>query len=235
MKALALLLYISTVLADPLGPSPTKRETNFDRIRRGLPPFPPRTERNQNLKQCTPDSQAQPAPPSPGYIKVTGSNTAVGYLAPASAGYYAPVPARSGAQLFTLPSTSAFRRAINIGIASPPDAGQPYLGGAGVAVTGGYDLGFGSPNYANVIYTASHTPGRPADTPPLESQIWTLSCTLQITAQWTNSDGSMEPTTFVAVAPGTSANRIVLTADATRFEQSQAPGGVPVVLTWEPL
>jgi len=179
-------------------------------MRRGLPLAPPH-RRNSDVARRSPVSPS-PYPPLKNTIGTIAvfktDNTLLGYISHAYDGVdsFVTTSDPTKAQLFQLPSTTPYYGAFDIITSSPEiDSVHPYLG----AGAGPYAdvLGTGSAGYA--IFTG--TTHVPANSPPstsgssskgtsdpaIESQIWSIDGnTLELTAQWTNPDGS-QPTTIL--------------------------------------
>ncbi|KAJ7510358.1 hypothetical protein B0H11DRAFT_1958633 [Mycena galericulata] len=188
-----------------------KRETNFERLRRGLPPLPPKRRSPTNKPGPRPSQQAcAPLSRSSGYIAlIKADGTAAGYISKAldSQNSYGLSASRSDALKVEFPSSSPFHGPINIRAMNGPDARHPYLGA--VAGGGGFQFGQGQVGYAYLAGTgaspAHSPPSSNAGTSlqslgyngPSESQIWTVNCkTLGLSPQWTNTDSTQPPTTI---------------------------------------
>ncbi|KAJ7039563.1 hypothetical protein C8F04DRAFT_1085704 [Mycena alexandri] len=197
-----------------LSPSPVersslmKKETNAERLRRGLSPLPP-TRRDK----LNPRPSPQPCGPlssSWGYIAVTESDGGfIGYIRQTfnAQQVYTVTTSKSSALEVTLPSTSPYSGPFNILAVNGQDKRHPYLGAVGGE--SGYHFSHGHSGSAYL----SGTGASPANSPPsssagtsmqsigykgpAESQIWSMDCkTKVITAQWTNTDSSQPETTI---------------------------------------
>ncbi|KAJ7454808.1 hypothetical protein FB451DRAFT_654716 [Mycena latifolia] len=209
------------VLPNPVGRSTdarsangvlAKKETNFERMRRGLPPLPPVRKHPLGSKPKPRPSQSPCAPlfSTLGYIKLTKSDgTSAGYISKIFDGqnsYTVTASVHSALQV-KLPSPSPFGGPFNILAFNGPDPVHPYLGAVGGS--SGYYFAHGQLGSAYLAGTgasaANSPPSSSAGTSlqtlgynaPGESQIWSMDCkTRGISAQWTNSDSSHPPTTI---------------------------------------
>ncbi|KAJ7703687.1 hypothetical protein B0H17DRAFT_1040881 [Mycena rosella] len=256
---LAALLHITLIIPSILcavasdGPTRTdrglqaqpKKDTNADRLRRGLGPLPP-TRRDR--KKLSP--RASPLPCARlsnniGTIQVRrlSDGEKLGYLSDRFNGHNAyTVHRRPRAALHVaVPPIAPFGLAINLIAANPPDAGHPYVG----AVSNGQgNLGAGE---VAVAYL-SGTSAVHGSSPPLssagtslilnghggiESQVWTMNCqSRQITAQWMNTDNS-QPTTTIFYDPVR--DYIGLTGDLDAFNAAVAERAYEVTMTFVPV
>ncbi|KAJ7618333.1 hypothetical protein DFH06DRAFT_97888 [Mycena polygramma] len=187
------------------------KETNFERMRRGLPPLAP-TRRRSGIR---PRISPSPDPctvllVNTGYIKVTRDGNDYAYISKTLDGQKSFTKTATGqldstALTVTLP-VSPFGGPFDI-TATGSDPSYTLVGAVGGS--GGYNF---QPNNLGYAYLAA-TGHTPANTPPSstagtsiqslgyngpsESQIWSLDCqTLELTAQWTDSDSSQSPTSF---------------------------------------
>ncbi|KAJ7459349.1 hypothetical protein FB451DRAFT_1272561 [Mycena latifolia] len=219
-----------------------KKATNAERFRRGLGPLPP-TRRDRN--KLSP--RASPVPctrlsNNVGTLQVrrVSDGEKLGYVSDRfNADNAYRVHRRPGAALLvTVPPVAPFGTAINLIAARAPDSGHPFLG----AVSNGQgDLGEGEVGAAYLSGTSSvHGNSPPSSSAGTsltlpnhggaESQLWTLNCqTRQVTAQWTNADGSRPPTTiFYDPASKT----LGLTGDLPAFKAGVSRRAFEVTLTF---
>ncbi|KAJ7922391.1 hypothetical protein B0H13DRAFT_1865767 [Mycena leptocephala] len=135
---------------------------------------------------------------------------------------------RPGAALrLAVPPITSFGVAINLIAANAPDSGHPYLGAV--------DAGQG--NLGSV--RGNSPPSSSAGTSlilrrhgGIESQIWTMNCqTREVTAQWTNVDGS-QPSTTIFYDPVR--NFLGLTGDLQAFNAAVSEGAFAVTMTFVP-
>ncbi|KAJ7618818.1 hypothetical protein DFH06DRAFT_1342404 [Mycena polygramma] len=191
-----------------------EKDTNADRFRRGLGPLPPTRRGSDHL---TPHPSSQPCTRlsnNVGTLRIRRLSTGkdIGYLSARSNHEKAyTVGGRRHALLVAVPPTTPFGAAINLIAANPQDSRYPFLG----AVENGHgNLGPGEAGVAILAGVASAvrsggTPSSAAGTSltlaghgGIETQIWTMNCqTRQITAQWTNSDGSQPRSTIIFFDP----------------------------------
>ncbi|KAJ7183126.1 hypothetical protein C8R46DRAFT_1066001 [Mycena filopes] len=232
-------------LASP-NPAPIKRETNAERLRRGLSPLAP-TRRDRGSKP-NPRPSAQPCVPlssSWGHIAVTGpDNNFIGYVRqtfnPQQA--YTLTTSKISALEIALPSTSPYGGPFNILALNGQDNRHPYVGAVGG--NGGYHFSHGQRGSAYLTGTdavpANSPPSSSAGTSmqsigytgPAESQIWSMDCkTRVISGQWTNTDSSQPETTIFYNAAG---KYLGLTSDLNAF--NIGPGSAySVTFTFIPL
>ncbi|KAJ6451115.1 hypothetical protein C8R47DRAFT_303854 [Mycena vitilis] len=217
------------------------KETNFERMRRGLPPLAP-TLRRTGIRprvSSSPDP-CTALPVNTGYIKLTLGGNDYGYISMTLDGQNsftktATTQLDSTALFVTLP-VSPFGGPFDIASTPGPSTAYPLLGAVGGS--GGY-YNF-QPNNIGYAYLAAtgHTPANapPSTTAgtsiqplgyngPSESQIWSLDCqTLELTAQWTNLDASQPPTSFYYDAAG---DFVGLIGDTSKFAATfPGEGGV---------
>ncbi|KAJ7603269.1 hypothetical protein DFH06DRAFT_1256807 [Mycena polygramma] len=169
-----------------------EKETNADRFRRGLGPLPP-TRRGSD--HC--DSS------NVGTLRVRRLSTGkdIGYLsARVNQEKAYTVGGRRRALVVAVPPTTPFGQAINLIAANPEDSRYPFLGavekGRGNLGPGeaGTKRRYPSSTAGSSLTLAGHG--------GIETQIWTMNCqTRQITAQWTNSDGSHPRSTIIFFDP----------------------------------
>jgi hypothetical protein len=147
-------------------------------------------------------------PSTSGYIKVSAGGTTLGYISKnfdrqKSYTYKADI---AQALVVSLPSLNPFNTPIDITAVNGPDPAHPLVGAVGGS--GGYNFNSGQVGYAYLAGTGHTNANSPPSTSagksiqslgynaPSESQIWTLSCSLALSAQWTNVDESQPPTSF---------------------------------------
>ncbi|KAJ6631024.1 hypothetical protein B0H10DRAFT_704360 [Mycena sp. CBHHK59/15] len=227
-----------------------KKETNSDRMRRGLPPLPPTRIRSALEDRLQP--RTSPIPCSPlsntlGYVQVTKSDgTAAGYISKTfdDQRSYTLTTSLSAALQVILPSLSPFDGPIDILASNGPDAAHPYLGAVGGS--GGYTFGPGIGGYSYMSGTGASSPNSPPSSSagtsiqslgynaPSESQIWSIDClTRQISAQWTNTDSS-QPATSLFYDP--LVDFLGLTSDLDTFNDDFVDeGAYAVTFTFVPL
>ncbi|KAJ7116361.1 hypothetical protein C8R44DRAFT_792296 [Mycena epipterygia] len=220
-----------------------KKETNAERLRRGLSPLPP----SRFAPRARPSPRPCTLPSTPGYIKVTKPNgNAVGYISNEFDGQrsYTVTTSQSTALQVTLqPSSSPFGAPFNILAINGPDVAHPYLGAVGAS--SGYHF---SPGQLGSAYLAG-TGASPANSPPSssagtsmrslgykapgESEIWSMNCRSGvITAQWTNADSS-QPATTIFYDP--SVNYLGLTSDLGVLNGHFGEGAYAVKFAFVPL
>ncbi|KAJ7178846.1 hypothetical protein C8R43DRAFT_472035 [Mycena crocata] len=188
-----------------------KKETNAERLRRGLPLLPP-SRRSPGYKPRPRPSQRPCVPLSStwGYVEVTKADgTAAGYIRKTfdDQNSYTLTPSKSSALQVKLPSSSPFTGPFNILGINGPDKKHPYLGAVGGS--SGYHFAHGQLGSAYLAGTgaspANSPPSSRAGTSlqalgyngPAESQIWSMDCkTRGLSAQWTNTDLSQPATTI---------------------------------------
>ncbi|KAJ2916699.1 hypothetical protein MD484_g3676, partial [Candolleomyces efflorescens] len=205
--------YIEQVAGDrraeiPTIPTPTRRVTNAERLRRGISLLPP-TRRSGTLR-----ARASCIPLSNGVGKIqvrrTSDNVVLGYIRNTYDGQnsytYGTLANSLTVQLGSTDST-VVGGAIEITAINGPDANYPRIGSVGGSA--GYNFNSGQLGYTYLSGTG-HTP---ANSPPsfsaghsiqslgynapAESTVWFVNClTGAITAQWTNTDGS-QPSTSI--------------------------------------
>ncbi|KAJ7615388.1 hypothetical protein FB45DRAFT_1107990 [Roridomyces roridus] len=187
--------------AEDISASFVQRETNSQRLARGLGPLPP-TRRTSEL---LPRTSCVPLANTQGVIQVIDSTTSAikGYVSNYfdSQNTYTIADLSTDALIVSWSSTTPFKGAFELTAVNGPDPAYSLFGTVG-----------GSKSYvlkkdkAGLAYLSGvgHTPaGSPPSTTagtsiealgytgPSESAIWTLNChSLQITAQWTNADGT---------------------------------------------
>ncbi|KAJ6540322.1 hypothetical protein B0H19DRAFT_1239669, partial [Mycena capillaripes] len=196
---------------------PEKRETNADRMRRGLPPLPPVRRASHVVPGHVFKPRASAVPCTPltsltlsktGSIKLIYANkTVAGFIGDTfdAQNSHTVTPVKTSSQKFKMPSLSPFDSAFNIFATNGPDEAHPYLGAVGAAA--GYDLS--KKGYAYLAGVNTSPSSSPPDSTcgtsmnhfgyngPSESQIWSMDCkTLEITATWTNADYSQTPATI---------------------------------------
>lgn len=188
-------------------PAPTKRITNAERLRRHLPLLPP-TRRTGAL---SPRASCVPLADGRGTIQVrrASNGNVLGYIRKAFDGQNSYTFSSNVLDALTvkLSSTSISSGAQEISAVAGPDPAHPLIGAVGGS--GGYNFNPGQLGYAYLSGTG-HTPANspPSSTAghsiqslgynaPAESTIWFVDClTLDITAQWTNADGSRPATSL---------------------------------------
>ncbi|KAJ7676912.1 hypothetical protein DFH06DRAFT_1466268 [Mycena polygramma] len=202
------------------------KETNFERLSRGLPPLPP-TRRSSGIR---PRVSATPLPIPKGNIKITftddQSTAYVGNTFNFINLYTATGQLDSSALNVTLPA-SACSGPFDITASPGPDAAHPLVGAVGG--TNGWNFQAGKVGYAYLAGTghtnANSGPSSTAGTSmqsvgwegPSESQIWSLDCqTYEMKAQWTNSDLS-QPATIIFYDP--TSNFIGFTGELGNLDQ----------------
>ncbi|KAF7327451.1 hypothetical protein MKEN_00323200 [Mycena kentingensis (nom. inval.)] len=205
----ALTLFLSYALAG---------ETNAQRMRRGLPPFPP-TRRSQLKKPVHPHPSGIPSSCHPlnvdhGYVgafKRDGS--LLGYVSKTfdKAHAYTLTTGNistSDALVVSLPSVSPYHSTFNIlTTMNGPDGRHPYF--AAVAAKAGNRFGHRQRGTAYLAGTTNTPPRSPPSAHAgssmekngyngaVESHIWSLDChSRELRAQWTNPDRAQPPTTI---------------------------------------
>ncbi|KAJ7258178.1 hypothetical protein C8J57DRAFT_1720774 [Mycena rebaudengoi] len=232
-------------LSDLLG----QRETNADRLRRGLPPLAP--TRRLLYRQLRPR-----ASPVPCNLPNTIDKIAISFLSASTNGYVRKT--FDGQNSYTKGNLA---NALQVSIPSSPSAGPfeltalngpdsayPFVGAVGGS--GGYNMRPGSlgpqlvaiPTYTFELqficsaavansppsFSAGHSIQRLGYNAPAESTIWYLDCTtLSLTAQWTNTDGSQNPISTFYDGP---VDSIDITGDFNAFEAAY-PGENAVRVT----
>ncbi|KAJ7914293.1 hypothetical protein B0H13DRAFT_2462179 [Mycena leptocephala] len=227
-----------------------KKQTNFERMRRGLPPLPP--ARFANLKRPRPS----PAPCAPlsstsGYIKLThtADQKPAGYLSSVfdEQNSYTLTTDPTLALTIELPSLSPFHGPFGISALDGDGPAMGYTPVGAVGGSGGISSGWGkSGEYAYLAGTGAS----PANTPPTsgagtslsslgynapsESTIWALDCrTLEVSAQWTNDDLS-QPATTIFHDP--LVDFLGITADLKTFNAGfPGEGAVEMTFTFAPV
>jgi len=155
-----------------------------------------------------------------GVIKVHADGSLLGYISQKfnPINLYTLTTDLPDALMFLLP-TQHFNTAIDITALAGPSAVGPLLGSVGSNAFGKGQSGFSY--LAGVTHTdAGMPPSSIAATSlqalghnmPSESQIWTMKCSLDISAQWINPTGSRAPTTIFYDPV---ANFLGLTGDVT--------------------
>ncbi|KAF6758807.1 hypothetical protein DFP72DRAFT_844621 [Ephemerocybe angulata] len=189
--------------AEVPSPTPTEQLTNAERLRRHLPLLPP-TRRHGAL---TPRASCVPLTDGTGILQVRlAVNGAVkGYISKVYDGQNSyTVSTLQDALTVDLSSTS-LSGPLEISAVDGPDASRPLIGAVGGS--GGFNFASGQVGYTYLSGTG-HTPANspPSSTAgsslnefgytgPVESTIWFVNClSLEVTAQWTNDDGSQFPT-----------------------------------------
>ncbi|KAJ7284630.1 hypothetical protein C8J57DRAFT_1670092 [Mycena rebaudengoi] len=221
-----------------------KRETNFERMRRGLTPLAP-TRRAAAGSRLDARASAVPCTLSNtvGYIQLTRDDgTSAGYISKVfdSQRSYTRSEELADALQVALPSLSTSTYAVNILAVNGPDPEHPYLGdcrrailhirsrAAWVRTIMQLTTFLTTPrSYAYLAGTgaspANSPPSSSAGTSlqslgyngPSESQIWTVDCaTRQISAQWTNVDYTQPATTIFY---DTAVDYLGITADLATF------------------
>ncbi|KAJ7622721.1 hypothetical protein DFH06DRAFT_1340593 [Mycena polygramma] len=162
-----------------------KKETNFDRLRRGLSPLPP-TRRIAGIKPPASATPCLPLSNNVGYIQITlAGGTSAGYVKSTlnSKFYYTRTPSLS---------LLGFGR---------HDPGHDLFCAAGADDL----LGTGRSGHVyitGVLHSDANSPpssigGKSTIGDPSESQIWSMDChTYELTAQWTNT-GLAQPSTRI--------------------------------------
>ncbi|KAJ7169322.1 hypothetical protein C8R43DRAFT_945263 [Mycena crocata] len=227
-----------------MAPHP-KRETNADRFQRGLGPLPP-TRRQKNKRW----------PPAPSPTPCTKLSNNLGRLQLRRVldgdriGYIGQQFNRDNAYTrhrqppfalqVAVPPIAPFGSAINLIAANAPDSGHPFFGAVD---RGSGPLGTSEAGFAIL----SGTSGVRGNSPPsssagtsltlphggAESQIWTMNCqTRQVTAQWTNADGSHPPTTIFYDPVG---DFVGLTGDLGAFNAGVSRRAFEVMMTFVPV
>ncbi|KAH8087201.1 hypothetical protein BXZ70DRAFT_910230 [Cristinia sonorae] len=217
------------------------RESNAERLRRGLGPKAP-TRRSPNALR----PRQSPSPPTPGVITATVQGALPGFVA---------------VEHPTVPHynlTSAFDRATRFvaDTSSSPFEIIATSGGIDAFPTTGFIKGFasssadlttGSSNYAWFGGVTPTPPGsRPVAQPsswsvvygtnePVESFVWTIGAGNLLTPQWINTDGSLAPLTLVFTSRY---NSVLITGDFDKFVAeygADAGEARHVTFTWTPL
>lgn len=203
--------FLDAVLLRYPGGTPT-RDTDAARMHRGLHPLPPVRRSLKQWRPHRPHPAHVPCVPIPTQGVIAISSTADGSLKGYLASQfniqrsYTLTTDLTTAQTFTLPSASPYNIPIDISTDNSPDMSRPLLGAIGGS--SGFYLQpgqLGTAYLAGVGHINANSP--PSTTVGTsmqligyngssESQIWMLSCNLDISAQWTNSDGSQPVTTF---------------------------------------
>ncbi|KAJ6457118.1 hypothetical protein C8R47DRAFT_1227553 [Mycena vitilis] len=199
--------------SEPLALHPEK-ETNADRFRRGLGPLPPTPRGSDHLNPRPSSQPCTRLSNNVGTLRVRSLSTGkdIGYIgARVNAEKAYTVGGRSRALVVAVPPTAPFGQAINLIAANPEDSRYPFFG---AVENGRGNLGPGNTGVAILAAVASavRSGGTPSSTAGtsltlaghggIETQIWTINCqTRQITAQWTNSDGSHPRSTTIFFDP----------------------------------
>ncbi|KAJ6476774.1 hypothetical protein C8R47DRAFT_1075627 [Mycena vitilis] len=183
-----------------------EKETNADRFRLGLGPLPP-TRRGSDHLNPRPSSQpCTRLSNNVGTLRVRRLSTGkdIGYLSTRVNPERAyTVGGRRHALVVAVPPTTPFAQANNLIIANPEDSRYPFLGAVenGRGNLGPVAIFAGVASAVRSGGTPSSTAGTSltlAGHRGIETQIWTMDCqTRQITAQWTNSDGSHPRSTII--------------------------------------
>ncbi|KAJ7678540.1 hypothetical protein B0H17DRAFT_1078624 [Mycena rosella] len=244
------------VLSDPAEGAPeartvkgglAKKETNFERMRRGLPPLPP-ARRSSGFKPKPVPSKVPCAPLSStaGYIKVAKSDgTAAGYISKTFDGKrsYTLTQSTMSALEVKVASSSPFNGPFNLLGLNAPDTHHPYIGAVGGSK--GYYFGNGQRGTAYLAGTGTSAANSPPSSKdgsslkslgynaPSESQIWSMDCTTRaISAQWTNSDSTQHSTTIFY---DPAVHYLGLTFDLDAFNHRFNEGAYAVTFTFVPL
>jgi len=210
--------------------TPTKRQdTNAYRLKRGMHLVPP--SRRTRGDALYPRASCVPLTSNTGVISVTklSTGTLLGYIRKTfdnqKSYTYGPI---DNALTVALPSSSPFGSAFDITAVNGPDPSHPLVGAVGGS--GGYD--FTKDGYAYLAGTGHTNANSPPSTvghsiqslgydAPSESQFWSIDClTLQLSAQWTNVDGSQPPTSLFY---DTAVDFLGLVGDIGKFD-SKFPG-----------
>ncbi|KAF7369863.1 hypothetical protein MSAN_00615300 [Mycena sanguinolenta] len=224
------------------------KETNADRFRRGLGPLPPTRREHNNLNPHASTVPCTRLSSNIGTLQIRrlSDGEKIGYL---SQKYnrekaYTVHPRPKAALNVVVPPLAPFGMAIDLIASNAPDSGNLFLG----AVDDGEgNLGAGEAGVAML----SGTTGIQGNSPPSsnagtsltlmgrggsESQIWTMNCqTRQITAQWTNADGSQPRTTiFYDPAPKRQDSFLGLTGDLQAFNAAVSEDAYEVTMTFVP-
>ncbi|KAJ7084710.1 hypothetical protein C8R44DRAFT_821902 [Mycena epipterygia] len=203
----------------------TKRDTNAQRLARGLGPLPPR-HRSRRAAMARRSAGVPVATSGTIQVSLASTGSVLGFISQASGFNHFGVSADSTQALdfqFSVDSTVTSSAGINIVASSTYAATWPYIGGIVGAANSNADLSSGSFNYAFIQGTSL----TPDDSPPAavsnsypavkqsESAIWNYDATTgAITAQWVNIDGSTPATSIMYVS---GSNALVATGDATVF------------------
>ncbi|KAF6752136.1 hypothetical protein DFP72DRAFT_906217 [Ephemerocybe angulata] len=204
--------YVDTALSrreSAPSPTPTKQITNAERLRRHLPLLPP-TRRTGAL---SPRASCVPLADGTGTIQVrrASNGNILGYIRKTfdSQGSYTFSSNILDALTVKLSSTSISSGAQEISAVGGPDGAHPLIGAVGGSA--GYDFNPGQLGYRYAYlsgaghtnansppsFTAGHSIQSLGYNGPAESTTWFVDClTLDITAQWTNADGSQPPTSL---------------------------------------
>ncbi|KAJ7722736.1 hypothetical protein DFH07DRAFT_971800 [Mycena maculata] len=132
-----------------------RKETSFERLRRGLPPLPLSDVRLSTFREPLPFLARRLL----GYIALTQSDgTAAGYISNTFDGQnsYTLTTSLTNALTVYLPSTSPFGGPTDIITINGPDTAHPYLGAVGGS--GGSQFGQGQSDYTYLAATGGNSP-----------------------------------------------------------------------------
>ncbi|KAJ7099300.1 hypothetical protein B0H15DRAFT_944712 [Mycena belliarum] len=230
------------------------RETNAERLRRGLPPLPP-TRRAPGALRPRASPLPPPVPtvcrPAPG-VTVTSTvgfiavcypdGTLLGYVRKSygRSNMYTHTPSTDQALMISLPSLPPFSGAIDLTALNAVDSAHPFVGASFASNSQNTKPGVLSWSYVTGSnHVNANTPmqvvgnGR-GITSRSESQIWSLDpTTLQLTATWTNNDYSQRYPTPILFNPA--AEGFYLTGDYSVFDRLVHDGQFLVDFVYVPV
>ncbi|KAJ6585918.1 hypothetical protein B0H19DRAFT_1111017 [Mycena capillaripes] len=221
-----------------------RRDTNAERLRRGMSPLPP-TRRSSGIRPRT-----SPVPcglgSASGIIQISRASDGglLGYIRKTFDGQKSyTYGTLENALVVTLPASPG-NGAFDLVATNGPDAVHNNVGAVGGS--GGFNFNPGSLGYAYLAGTGHSDANAPPSsnagtsiqslgyTGPAESQIWSLDCnTRALTAQWTNTD-STNPTTQLFYDPAV--DFVGLVGDFDKFTSTfPTEGAILVTATFVPL
>lgn len=225
-----------------------KRETNADRLRRGLGPLPPTLNAARSfLKPRASPTPCAPLTSATGTIQLNkvSDGSLVGYVSNIydSQDSYTITSNVGSALQVSLPFLSPFGTPIDITAINGPDSKNILLGAVGGSP--GFDLQSGQLGTAYLSGTGHTGAGSPPSSTagtsmqavgydaPSESQIWTLDCVgLTFTATWTNSDDTQPAATTIFYNP--TVKYLGLTGDLDVLNGVFNEGAFAVTFTFVP-
>ncbi|KAJ7099299.1 hypothetical protein B0H15DRAFT_819798 [Mycena belliarum] len=241
---------LGRAIAREVAPEVRIRETNADRLRRGLPPLPPTRRAPGALRP-----RASPLPPVPTVCRpAPGVTSTIGYIAACYPdgtllGYirtsygrsdmYTHTPSTNEALIVSLPSLPPFSGAIDLRALNAADSVNSFVGAADGSNGGSFKPDILSwafitgSNHVNAN-TPMQLVGNGRGFTESESQIWSLNpTTLQLTARWTNVDLSQLYPTPIFFNPD--ADGFYLTGDYAVFDRDIYEGQMLVDFVYVPV